>query len=139
MASIRSADIVFDDTLSVLHALNQRGLRFALATSASKASADLVLSRLGVASLFDVVVTADDIEQAKPFPDVFNQAIRALNLTSDEVVIVEDSVAGVQAGLAANARLINVRHRVDGIDHPNFLGFCDDLHALLAQIVEVSS
>ena len=46
---------------------------------------------------FDVVITADDIEKGKPDPSGFLEAIRRMNVPSEDVVVVENAPLGVRA------------------------------------------
>ncbi|NKB75732.1 MAG: HAD-IA family hydrolase [Gammaproteobacteria bacterium] len=124
---LRTADIVFADTVCSIEKLHRAGFKLALATSASKASAGLVLDRLGVSHLFEAVITADHVKKAKPDPEIFCRAIKALGLAPSASLIIEDSVAGVRSGLAAGARVVNVRNRISHIEHPSFSGFYGDL------------
>jgi hypothetical protein len=50
---------------------------------------------------FDAIADGNDIQRSKPAPDVFLVAAKKLSLSSDEAVIVEDAIAGVEAGRAA--------------------------------------
>ncbi|MBC7925320.1 MAG: HAD family hydrolase [Bryobacteraceae bacterium] len=55
-----------------------------------------------------VIVTADDIQRGKPAPDCFLLAAEQLGFRPEECVVVEDSPAGVQAGLAAGMQVIGL-------------------------------
>ncbi len=125
---LRSADIIFPDTVSTLKTLHGAGFKLALATSASRPSASLVLERLGAAEWFDIVITADDVEKAKPDPEIFIRAIQTLGLEPSKTLIIEDSRAGIESGLACGAKVINVRHRANFIEHGNFYGFHENLN-----------
>lgn len=85
--------------------LQQAGIRIALA-SASK-NAPLILERLGILDVFDQIVDPALIKRGKPFPDIFQEAAKLLDLTSDQCVGIEDAPAGVRsiqdAGMVAVA------------------------------------
>ena len=131
---LMNADIVFSDTIRAVKALHRRKLTLGLATSASQASANLVLERLGIGSLFDAVITADQVSNAKPDPELFVRAMNSLGALPSTAIVVEDSKAGIQAGLAAGAKVVNVRNKVDGVNHDCFLGYCRDLNELTQRI-----
>ncbi|MEM1029247.1 MAG: HAD family phosphatase [Myxococcota bacterium] len=81
------------------------GLPRALATSSPRRLAEAVLAHFGLASRFDVVVTASDVAHAKPAPDIFLAAVRGLGTRG---VVLEDSLAGVTAARAAELTVIAV-------------------------------
>ena len=60
------------------------------------------LKREGLEDPFEFVIDADDVVNGKPDPEVYLKALERLNLDRDEVVVIEDSVKGVQAAKAAN-------------------------------------
>jgi len=78
------------------------GVRVAIVTSAgpawvSRAAGD----GLGVLTLVDVVVTADDVVDGKPDPAGFRLACERLGVDPAGTVAAEDSVAGIRAAVAA--------------------------------------
>jgi mannitol-1-/sugar-/sorbitol-6-phosphatase len=75
---------------------------WAIVTSGTPA---LLAARLTAAGLpmAPVVVTGDDVSVGKPAPDGYLKAAAALGFDVADCVVVEDSPAGVQAGLAARA------------------------------------
>jgi sugar-phosphatase len=80
---------------------------FALVTSASRV---LATSRMAAAGLLlpGTVVTAEDVERGKPHPDGYAQAAGLLGFHPHHAVVFEDAEAGIQAGLAADMRVIVV-------------------------------
>jgi mannitol-1-/sugar-/sorbitol-6-phosphatase len=73
----------------------------------------LATARLRAAGLPvpDVLVTADDVPAGKPDPTGYLSAAAALGQPPGECVVLEDSVAGVAAGLAAGATVVGVGER----------------------------
>ncbi len=85
---------------------------------ASNTDGDLVRLALKGAGLLDVfatIVSGADIGRAKPHPDVYLVACRALAVEPREAVAFEDSPAGVQAAKAAGMTCVGVPDR-DGVD-----------------------
>jgi len=79
-----------------------------LATQSRCEPARRVLGILGLSDEFDVVATRDDVEKPKPDPEIDLLAARELGVAPEECLIVEDSPAGVAAGLAAGMEVIAV-------------------------------
>jgi beta-phosphoglucomutase-like phosphatase (HAD superfamily) len=67
------------------------------------------LSQIGCEDWFDAVVTAEDTQRHKPFPDVFLEAARQLNALPSRCLVYEDSELGIDAAKAAGMDWIDVR------------------------------
>lgn len=75
--------------------------------SASK-NARPILEKTGVLPFFDAIVDGNDVVNAKPDPEVFLHAARLLNVTNEDSIVFEDSVAGVQAANIAKMLSIGI-------------------------------
>ena len=96
--------------------LHAHGWRQAIGSSAPAANVALLLEVLKLTRYFDSVVSGDDITRGKPDPEVFRTGFRRLEVPPARGVVIEDAVAGVQAGVAAGAFTIgvtNTRGRAD--------------------------
>lgn len=103
-----------DDGITVLPGALEAVRRFAdraraLVTGSSRQEAGQVLDALGLHGDFDVVVASEDVPRSKPEPDGYRAAMGTLGVEPRECVVVEDSAAGVAAGLAAGAWVVGVR------------------------------
>ena len=84
------------------------GLELALASSSTPVLINAVLEKLGLEDVFAVVRSAIDEEHGKPHPAVFLTTARLLGVESDDCVVIEDSVAGVQSARSAGMRVIAI-------------------------------
>ncbi|MCW2536644.1 MAG: putative haloacid dehalogenase [Modestobacter sp.] len=87
------------------------GLPTALVTTTPRRVAALVLDRIAAdldGSPFDVIVCGDEVPARKPDPAPYLQAMAALGVGPAGCVVVEDSVVGTTAGLAAGAAVLGV-------------------------------
>jgi HAD superfamily hydrolase (TIGR01509 family) len=82
--------------------------RLALATNSTRAEVDVVLGHLALDGPFAAVVVREDYATAKPAPDAYLAAARALGLPPAACVVVEDTARGVAAGIAAGCVVIAV-------------------------------
>ncbi len=100
---------IYAGTKPMLKALQAQGRKMALASSADMIK---VKHNLRVAdipfSTFLTVLTGDDVERKKPFPDIYLTAAERSGLQASSCVVVEDAVSGVQAAKAAGAYAIAV-------------------------------
>ena len=96
---------LFPSTKTTLEQLREMKLHLALATSSVSASARPFLERTGIRSLFDVIVTGDEVKRGKPDPDIYLQTAKQLAIAPDACLVIEDALAGVAAAKAANMRV----------------------------------
>lgn len=92
---------VLPGVVDYLEAARRLGLKLAVASSSSRDWVAGHLERLGLLGYFDVIKTSDDVERAKPAPDLFLAALEALGLGPDEAVVFEDSPNGILAARRA--------------------------------------
>jgi len=98
----------------------------ALVTSAGRELATMRMASVDV-PLPGVVVTAEDVERGKPFPDPYLAAAAQLGVDPSEVVVFEDADAGIESGLAAGMRVIVVGDVAGAIgdDLPNIRDYAE--------------
>ncbi|QXZ09732.1 HAD family phosphatase [Comamonas sp. Y33R10-2] len=78
--------------------------RIACASGADRAKVEMQLTKVGMAPYFEGhVYSGHEMPRSKPFPDVYLAAADALNADPAKCLVVEDTVTGVQAGVAAGA------------------------------------
>ena len=81
--------------IEILTFLRERGIKIALGSSSRNALA--IIDRLGISRFFDAVVDGNAIKRGKPDPEVFIKAAEALNVSENQALVVEDSLAGIIA------------------------------------------
>jgi beta-phosphoglucomutase len=87
-----------------------------LATGTLRVEAELILERAGVRELFADIIAAEDVEHGKPAPEGFEKAMGRLGflmrlrppLEPAECLVIEDTVAGIEAGRRAGMRVMAV-------------------------------
>lgn len=80
----------------------------AIASSAHRDVISAALRATGLGAIVPIVISSDDVDHGKPAPDVYLAAARALGVAPEECLVVEDSINGVRAGLAAGMRVVLV-------------------------------
>lgn len=87
------------DVKRVLIDLQEKGIKIAIGSSSKNAK--LILKRLGIEAQFDAISDGNDIERAKPDPEIFLKAAAMLGIEPEDCLVVEDARSGVQAATAA--------------------------------------
>jgi HAD superfamily hydrolase (TIGR01509 family) len=116
---MQSEDVIYADVAPALTALHAAGLGMGVATGASRATAEMLLQRAGVADYLRFVLAAEDVRAGKPDPEVYLLA-RELAGT-DDVLVIEDSASGLAAAVAAGTRVACVRSGLR-VESPLFAG-----------------
>ena len=83
-------------------------LPVAVVSSAYRAEIDPVLRASGLAKVFSVVVSLDDVSKGKPDPEPYLLAAERLGLDPDELLVFEDTDVGVTAATTAGAYVVGV-------------------------------
>lgn len=96
------------ETEALVCALADDGHALGIVTGAQRTDVEFVLSHSGVGQHFGAVVTGEDVDHGKPDPEGFLAAAARLGVTPEQTVVLEDSVAGVRAAIAAGMRCIAV-------------------------------
>lgn len=130
---LATEDISYSDTAQCLSTLASRGVPLALGTSASRGNTEMILKRLGFGNFFSIIVTAGDVKEGKPSPEIYLRVIARAGVSAERVLVIEDSAAGLQAGAAAQAYVASVRTG-EKIDDPKFVGSFSNLSELLPAI-----
>ena len=79
-----------------------------IASSSHRRVIDAAIDALGLHDVFGAVVSSDEVASGKPAPDVYLRAAGMLGVPAPRCVIVEDSLNGVRAGVAAGGFVVLV-------------------------------
>lgn len=82
--------------------------RLGLASNSPRLLVDTALRTAGLTDAFEVIVTSDDVEHAKPAPDLYLLACERLGVEPSDALALEDSPSGVAAAKAAGLTCIAV-------------------------------
>lgn len=82
--------------------LDQLCVPYCLATSSSPERTERALRLTGVFERFENrIFTASEVVHGKPAPDLFLHAARRMQILPERCLVIEDSIVGLQAGVAA--------------------------------------
>jgi HAD superfamily hydrolase (TIGR01509 family) len=82
--------------------------QLALASSGSRGSVQAFLDHTQLHAIFQSVLSGDDVQCAKPHPEIFETSMRTLGLLPMHCVVIEDAVAGIRAARSAGAHAIGM-------------------------------
>ena len=99
-----SLEIVAGAREAVAAAQAYAPLGIACASGADRFKVEMMLGKVGLLSFFEGnIFSGHEMPRSKPAPDVYLAAARHLNAPPQRCLVIEDSVAGITAGVAAGA------------------------------------
>lgn len=99
---------LFPGAADALRSLREHGYRLGLVTSKIKYITLNILESAGIDSLFETLITADDVERHKPDPEPILKALDRMRLQPEEAAYVGDALFDVRASSAAGVPMIGV-------------------------------
>jgi HAD superfamily hydrolase (TIGR01509 family) len=88
--------------------VERRGLKRAVASSSERVWVETVLNKLGLLQRFQVTIAGEDVTRGKPDPQMYLMAARALGVSPQQCLVIEDSPVGLKAAKAAGMMAVAV-------------------------------
>ena len=104
LARYRDALPLIDGAVDAVRRLAAR-FPLAVASSSNRPLIETVLAGAGIADLFAVTVSSEEVDHGKPAPDVYLEAAQLLGLPPSLCVAIEDSANGIRSAHAAGLRV----------------------------------
>jgi pyrophosphatase PpaX len=123
------------DSHTLLRALRSQGIQVGVVTSKTRQRLDCDLDVCHMNDLFDVIVTGDDVANAKPHPEGVNAALATLGASAETSWMVGDGPVDVRAGHAGGLRTAGISHGLHSAEE--ILGVDPDV--LVADLAELAA
>ncbi len=91
-----------------LSMLKKDGYNMAVCSNSIKNTIDIMLQKSSLQKYFDFYFSNEDVKKSKPDPEMYNKAIKRLELDPKECLIVEDNYNGIKAARASGANVMVV-------------------------------
>ncbi|WP_312303046.1 HAD family phosphatase [Pulveribacter sp.] len=127
-----------DGALQAVRAVHERlAGRIACASGADRQKVEMQLAQVGLAPLFaGRVFSGHEMPATKPAPDVYLAAATAVGVPPARCLVVEDTVTGVTAGVAAGATVVGYSPSAIGHGSPEALRAAGAVH-VIADMVQL--
>jgi len=99
-----------------LKALRDMKLEIALCTISSEKTTNYILKRFHLEQFFDSVITRESVFEVKPHPTHLEAALDALKVSSQEAVLVGDSVKDIECAIQLNVLAVGVTTGLSSIE-----------------------
>lgn len=88
--------------------LKGKGLKVGVATNSIRATSTAMLQFARILDQLDCLVTNEDVELAKPHPDLYLKACQSMGVSPARSLVVEDNPVGVESAIAAGCCVVKV-------------------------------
>ena len=101
------------DVKKVLEAIKKKNIKLGLVTNSFNSITSKILKHHKIKNYFDAIVTADDVEKLKPYPDPVIKLCEKLNVMPDETILVGDTKNDYKAGKGAGCFVVGLNTHGD--------------------------
>lgn len=130
-------DMLVPHVRFILSHLKKNNIKIAIASSSPYNIIYKMLSINDIDSYFDVIVSGDDVKAKKPSPDIYFETLKRLELHSDDCIVIEDSLVGIQSAINAGLYVIALKENRFSVDQSKADCIVNDLIEAWIQIVYI--
>ncbi|MHA1105102.1 MAG: HAD family hydrolase [Promethearchaeota archaeon] len=92
--------------IELIEDLKSINFKLAVGSSGPPENVELLLTSLKIELFFDTIITAAEVQNGKPSPDVFLIAAQKINVKPQNCLVIEDAPVGIEAAKRANMKCI---------------------------------
>ncbi len=97
-----------DGVIEFLEEAKELGVKMAVSTAAPVMNVEFILDGLDLRKYFAAVVTAADVTEGKPNPEIFLKSAEKLNVEAQNCLVFEDAIGGFEAAHRAGMKSIGI-------------------------------
>lgn len=123
-----------DGILEAIKYFKSKGYLLAVGSSSPMVHIEAVLHKLSIREYFEALVSAEEVPNSKPAPDVFLEAAKQLGVPPNKCAVIEDSSHGIDAANAAGMVSIGYRNphnTMQSYDKANYV--VDDINEIVGK------
>jgi HAD superfamily hydrolase (TIGR01509 family) len=102
--------------MSLLALADRADVPMVAVTNAPRPNAEMLLSGLGIADRFKVLVIGDELPHGKPHPMPYLEGLRAVGAVAEASLAFEDSRSGIRSASSAGIATIGIRTSLSDVD-----------------------
>lgn len=107
----------YETVFETIKTLKEHGFKLGIVTTKIRDTVNMGLKLTKLDQFFDVVVTLDDVENAKPHPEPVLNALTQLDSKPEEAIMVGDNHHDVEAGKNAGTKTAGVSWSIKGREY----------------------
>lgn len=114
MELLGEQDNSFEGTLEMIHMLEARGYKLALASSADNVKLTANVNSVGLKTdRFVSVTSGSDVDRKKPYPDIYILSAQRTGVKPSDCLVVEDALSGIKSAKSAGMDCVGVTTSFD--------------------------
>ena len=103
-----------------LSQLRSQGYKIGCGSNSVRNSMEIMLEKSDLLKYLDIVVSAEEVSEPKPSPEMYERIIFHFNLHPEECLIIEDNENGIKAARSSGANVLIVK-AVDEVNIENII------------------
>lgn len=125
--------------LELLNMLDQKNIMRCIASASKRDVIKRFLEMSNLEDRFDFYISGSEVDRGKPYPDIFLKACELANKKEKDTIVIEDSLHGLKAAVAANIKCIIVPDLIEPDNEMKRLAhrICDDLNEV-AKLIKMN-
>ena len=127
-------ELIFPDVEKTLKFLTESGYVLGLASSSSRKDIEAMLTENNLQKYFSTVLSGQEFRESKPNPEIYQQAMKNLGVMPSQVLIIEDSEKGIEAGVASGAQVWAVEDKRFDMDQSKANKLIEGISSLISEI-----
>jgi HAD superfamily hydrolase (TIGR01509 family) len=96
-----------------LSSLKSQGYKLGVASNSIRSTIDLMMKKSDLAQYLDIIVSNQDVQNAKPNPEIYLKSMQLLGVQPHETLVLEDNEHGIASARAAGTHLMIVKDVMD--------------------------
>jgi len=96
--------------INLFKLLRSNGYKLACCSNSIRRSVLVMLSKIGLIEYMDLILSNEDVKNAKPHPEIYWKAMSILSFLPEECLIVEDSPTGLLSASRSRANILRVNN-----------------------------
>lgn len=100
--------------VSLMKELDKCNIKIALASSSPMKLIDLVVNKFSIKKYFNLIESGENVAEGKPAPDLFLKVADDMDITPEDIVVIEDSYNGVMAAKKAGMNCVGYKNLNSG-------------------------
>ena len=93
---------------SFIKRMHEKGMKLAIATSSDRELFMPTFERENILQYFNAIVTVDEVERGKGFPDIYEEAARRITVPVERCVVFEDIITAVKGAKSGGFKVVAV-------------------------------
>ena len=96
-----------------LSKLRNQGYKIAVCSNSIRSTIENMMQKASLLQYLDLIMSNEDVQKAKPDPEIYVTAMQRLRLAPQECLVLEDNKNGIKAAVDSGARLLRVNDIYD--------------------------